>query len=146
MFNSRDIVQKTYFGQNLTFQSAPVTLKIRSRSPKSDQPFPFSQKCIHASLVKIHQLVQKITHGNHVLDFSKCRCDLIHSSLFPTIYLCKFDHNTSACSADNAWKPYFGCFKVVLWPWKLGQGHQNLINSSAHPNNASMQVWSKSIH
>ena len=45
MYSSNDIVQKTYFGQNLTFQSAPVTLKIRSRSPKSNQPFSFSQPC-----------------------------------------------------------------------------------------------------
>ena len=71
MFNSRDIIQTPYFGQNLTFQSAPVTLKIRSRSPKSNQPFPSSQQCIYASLVKIHRLVQKITHGNHILDICK---------------------------------------------------------------------------
>ena len=45
-----------------TFQSAHVTLKIRSRSPKSSKLFSFSQKCIYASLVKIHKLVQKITH------------------------------------------------------------------------------------
>ena len=76
MFNSRDTIQKPYFGQNLTFQSAPVTLKIRSRSPKSNGLFPSSQQCIYASLVKTHQLVQKITHGNHILDTSKHRCDL----------------------------------------------------------------------
>ena len=45
-----------------TFQSASVTLKIRSRSPKSDLLFPFPQQCIYASLVKIHLLVQKTTH------------------------------------------------------------------------------------
>ena len=37
LFNSRDILQKPYFGQNLTFQSADVSLKIRSGSPKSNQ-------------------------------------------------------------------------------------------------------------
>ena len=36
-----------------------VTLKMRSRSPKSNQLFPPSQPCIYASLVKIHPLVQK---------------------------------------------------------------------------------------
>ena len=46
-----------------TFQSAAVTLKIRSRSPKSNQLVPFSQQCIYASLVKIYQTVQKIRHG-----------------------------------------------------------------------------------
>ena len=44
--------------------SVPVTLKIRSRSPKSNPLFPFSQQFIYASLVKIHLLVQKIMHGN----------------------------------------------------------------------------------
>ena len=38
-----------------------VTLKMRSRSPKSNQLFPPSQPCIFASLVKIHLLVQKIS-------------------------------------------------------------------------------------
>ena len=61
------------FGQNICtssedntqkLQSAPVILKIMSWSPKSIQLFPFSQQCIYESLVKIHQLVQKIMHGN----------------------------------------------------------------------------------
>ena len=43
-----------------TFQSAAVTLKIRSRSPKLNQLFLSSQQCIYAKLVKIHPLVQKI--------------------------------------------------------------------------------------
>ena len=41
-----------------------MTLKIRSRSPKSNQLVPPSQQCICASLVKIRPSVQKITHGN----------------------------------------------------------------------------------
>ena len=41
-----------------------MTLKIGSRSPKSNQLVPPSQQCICASLVKIRPLVQKITHGN----------------------------------------------------------------------------------
>ena len=129
MFSSKYIIQNPYFGQNLTFKSADVTLKIRSGSPKSNQLltilqtmylcklsqppphphwfkvlrrktlfwafqsasvtlemrsrsfksnqlFPFSQQCSHASLVKIHSLVQKMAHGNHILDTSKCQCDL----------------------------------------------------------------------
>ena len=38
-----------------------VTLKMRPRSPKSNQLFPISQPRIYASLVKIHPLVQKIS-------------------------------------------------------------------------------------
>ena len=34
---------------------------------------------------------------------------------------------------------------IMWWPWKLGQGHQNLITSFLPPNNVSVQVWSKSM-
>ena len=53
-----------------------VTLKIMPRSPKSNQLFTSSRQCIYASLVKINQLVQKITHVNPILETSKCWCDL----------------------------------------------------------------------
>ena len=59
--------RKPYFGQNLTFQSAGMTLKIRSRSPKSKQLILHSQQCIYKSFVKIHPLVQKITNGNQAM-------------------------------------------------------------------------------
>ena len=44
---------KTFFGQNLTFQRAGVTLKIMPGSPKSNQLFTLSLQYIYASLVKI---------------------------------------------------------------------------------------------
>ena len=75
------------------------------------------------------------------------------------MYLCQFSQNSSSGSKDiasersyadadadedadgihtkNNMSPTFG---------KLGQGHQNLINSQPPPNNASVQVWSKSIN
>ena len=34
------------------------------------------QILLYTSLVKIKLKVQKITHGNHILDISKCCCDL----------------------------------------------------------------------
>ena len=46
-----------------TFQSVAVTWKIRSRSRKSKQLVRPSQQCIYSSRVKIHETVQKITHG-----------------------------------------------------------------------------------
>ena len=42
-----------------------VTLKIRSRSPKSNQLFPPFQP-----------LVQNIAHRKSILDISKCQCEL----------------------------------------------------------------------
>ena len=44
--SNQEISYKLYFGQNMTFQSAGVTLKIESRSPKSNVLFPFSKQCI----------------------------------------------------------------------------------------------------
>ena len=58
----------------MTFQSAGVTLKIRSRSPKSTIP------------------------------------------LLPTMYLCECDQNPLTGSEYNAQKPYFGHFKVPVYP------------------------------
>ena len=60
-FGSRDRVQTSFFWLKFDIQSAGVTLKMRSRSPKSKIFFfPMSQWCFYASLVKIHQLVQEI--------------------------------------------------------------------------------------
>ena len=56
----KNIIQKPYFGQNLTFQSAGVTLKIRPRLLISNQFFPPSQKINYTSLVKIGVPVQKL--------------------------------------------------------------------------------------
>ena len=45
-------------------------------------------------------------------------------------------------------RPPYGEFSVflLLWPWKLGQGHQNLISSLLCPNYISMQIWQESNH
>ena len=85
-----------------------MTLKIGSRSPKSNQLFTPSQHCIYASLVKICPLVQKITPGNEISYITKGRCDLenwvkvtkIYLTLhtLPTLYLCKFGLNLSTGS------------------------------------------------
>ena len=48
------------FWSKFDIQSAGVTLKIRSMSPKSNHFFPMSQWCFCASLVKIHRLVQEV--------------------------------------------------------------------------------------
>ena len=40
--------------------------------------------------------------------------------------------------------PFFTYF-CVLWPWKLGQGHQNLIRAGVCPYTPSFQIWRKSV-
>ena len=46
-----------------------MTLKIRSRSLKSNQLFCLFQQCIYLSLVQIYLLNQKITHRNPISTF-----------------------------------------------------------------------------
>ena len=91
-----------------------MTLKIRSRSIRSNQLFPSSPQCIYASLVKIYTQVKKITHRYHIFNLSKCpwglenkvKVTIIHSTLclLKTMYLCKFGQNLSTGSKDYALK------------------------------------------
>ena len=34
---------------------------------------------------------------------------------------------------------------IVWWPWKLGQGHQNLLKSLNYPNFTIYEVWPESV-
>ena len=49
LLNLRDIIQKPYFGQNMTFQSAGVTLKMKPRSSKFNQLLTLYLQYIYAS-------------------------------------------------------------------------------------------------
>ena len=65
-FGSRDRVQTNLFGSKFDIRSAGVSLIMRSRSTKSNHVFSMYQRCLYASLVKHHQLVQEIEcrHGS----------------------------------------------------------------------------------
>ena len=120
-------------------------LKNRSRSPKSNQLFHSSQYCMYASLVKIHPLVQTITHGNHILYISKCHCDLEIRSrspksdqLFPSSKQCTY---ASLVKIDqlvqNAQKWKWTPTPRVSWspppPWKITKNTGFLSNTSPDP-------------
>ena len=79
-----------------TFQSAAVTLKIRSRSPKFNQLFPLPNKVS----------MQVCQFGQNP---STCSDDNAHK-----LYFGHFGPNPSNISEDIAQKPYFGHFKVPL--------------------------------
>ena len=49
-----------------TLKKVAVTLKIKSRSPKSNQLFTPSQHCIYVSLVKICRDFTIYGHGSHL--------------------------------------------------------------------------------
>ena len=119
-----------------------MTLKIRSRSTKSNHIFAYIQQCIYASLVKIHQLVQQKSMETLFWTFQSARMTLkIRSSSsksnqlipLPTMYLCKFGQNPSAGSAEKHGNPILDISKCQDDLGKLGQAHQNLINSSPLP-------------
>ena len=93
-----------------TFQSVGVTLKIKSRSPKFDVLIlPTMYLCMFD---QIHPLVQKIIHGNHISDISKCHWDLENkfkvtklksNQLIPPSQQCIYARLVNL-SEDNGWK------------------------------------------
>ena len=85
-----------------TLKKVAVTMKIKSRSPKSNQLFTPSQHCICASLVLI--CITKILSTLHTL---------------PTLYLFKFGLNLSTGSEDNA-QTKFHTLKKVAVTLKIG--------------------------
>ena len=95
-FGSRDGVQTSFFlvkiGKIYSFYSV-VTLKIKSRSPKSNQIFKPSQ------------------HYN--------------------TWICHSVQEIVGCR--QAFWSNFEDFKVLMWPWKWGKGHQNLITIFSLP-------------
>ena len=50
------------------------------------------------------------------------------------------------CRQDFVLLSNYWTFKVPMWPWKWGHGHQNLITSLLCTDGVSVQVWSKSMH
>ena len=146
-FGWGDRVQASFFLTKFEIQSASVALKMRSRSPKSNHFFSMPQWCFYVSLVKIHQLIQEIEcrQGSFLVfivwwpwKLGQGHQNLLKSlnHLIVRIYeYMKFCQNPSFGSRDRVQTSIFWSnsenFKVfiVLWPWKLGQGHQNLFES-----------------
>ena len=131
---------------------------MRSRSPKSNHFLPMSQWCFCASLgqnppigsgngvqtrliftVFIVQWPWKLDqdHQNIINSFNYPN-DTIHKAWPGSIIWFR------RMGADNLFCQNYLTFKVLLWPWKWGQGHQNLIISSPCLSGVSVQVMSKS--
>ena len=144
-------MQTNTFWLNFGGLSLAVTLKIRSRSPKPTQRFIMSKCYRHANLVKIRRLVHETLctqapfgslslavtlknrsrspKSNQLFIMSQC---YIHANL---VKICQ--------PVDEIWctQALFGLnLAVIAGPWKLGQGNQNLINSSLCPNVTSIQI------
>ena len=88
------------FSNNL---SPPVTLKMGSRSPKSNQFLYMSQQYKYASLVKIYSFLQEIGCGQAIFQQSKPSCDLEKGSRSPKsnqfFYISHF--SKPSCDLEN---------------------------------------------
>ena len=100
----------------MTFQSAGVTLKIRSRSPESNQQTLFSQQCIYASLIKVHGLVQKITHKTIFWTFQSASVTLKIRSRSPNSNLL---FSSQQCIYAGLVKIHLLAQKIMHWNRKV---------------------------
>ena len=157
-FGSRDGVQASvFFLSNLTF-SAGVTLKMRSRSRKSNHFFPMSQSCFCASLVKIHYCFRRYSadkaHFYSLLLWCPWKLgqghqNLINSLIIPMIKYIKFGQNPLSGSRDRVQTSFFLSqydIQSTVVTLKMRSSHQNLIISSPCLSGVSVQVWSKSTY
>ena len=71
--------------------------------------------------------------------------NLTISSHVSVVFLCKFGQNPPIGSGDRVQTMLIFTVFTVWCPWKLGQGHQNLINSFNYPNDTIHKVWPESI-
>ena len=124
---------KPVYGGNFIHEA--VTLKIRSRSPKSNKLLILSDLYRLANLVNLMVPEIKVTKFKSYSAF-------YHVQM---LYPCKSGQNPPAGSWDivhtSTFWLKFGSL-VPHWPWKIGHGHQNQIS----PNVISLQIWLKSAN
>ena len=102
-----------------------MTLKIGSRSPKSNQLVPPSQQCICASLVKIRPSVQKITRVNEATRTQTSTGSPPKTNMSPPLRL--GGHNFTLKYAAHSRQPF--CFDISFrhqGQTNISDPHQNL--------------------
>ena len=126
----------------------PVTLKIGSRSPKSNKFLFMSQQYRCTSLVKIHPFILEIGCRQAIFQQSEPSCDLEkwgqgHQNLISFFFSMSQQYRCTSLVNIHPFSQEIGCRQAIFQPSR--QGHQNLINSFTCPSNLDVQVWSKSI-
>ena len=110
------------FSKNFTLLSSPVTLKMRSRSVKSNQLLSLSKCYIYVSLEKIHPLLQEIFYiqeydlENGVKVTKNFRC----LKSVTTIYPLTSDDYLSICSRNTTFLAIKSLFVSWLVTLKMG--------------------------
>ena len=152
------VCTQAFFLSKFEFQSAGVTLKMRSWSPKSNHFIPhpnnvavlvwsnsiywFMRQCTQSSFSNLYNVMtlkmrSRSPKSNHFFPLSWwCICaSLVKFQPLVQEILC-----TQAFFYQNLG------FKVPVWPWKCDQGHQNLITLFPHSSDVPVLVWSNSIY
>ena len=131
-----------------------VTLKIRSWPSKSDQNFKPSQRyniwsSAHNLSFDSRDRVQTSFFGQNLTNFTvfivwwpwklgQGHQNLTKSLHHPNVTIYEAWPESAIWfkrqGADKLFWTKFENFKVLLWPWKWGQGHQNLITSFFPPS------------
>ena len=112
------------FWSKFDIQSAGVTLKMRSRSPKSYHFFPMSQWCCQNPPIDSGYRGQTRLIFTVLIVWWSWKLGQGHQNLILWGKLCP-----PIGSGDRVQTMLIFTVLIVWWPWKLGQGHQNLINS-----------------
>ena len=149
-------MQTSFFWSKFDIQSSGVTLKMRSRSLKSNHFFPMSQQ--NPSFGSRDRVQTSFFWSN--FDNSKCWCDLenevkITKAHFYSLYRVTLKIRSRSPKSNQIFKPSqrynrirhlvqeIGCRQVFFWSKFY---NSNLITSFSRPNNMSVQVWPKPTH
>ena len=140
-------MQTTTFWLNFGWLCLAVTLKIRSRSQKSNKLLILSDLYRLANLVTFYPMVHEINADKHFwLNFGGLCLAVtlkIRSRSQKPIQL----FIMSKCYIHaNLVKIRQLIHEILCTQAKIGQGHQNQISSSSWPNVISMQMWLKSAN
>ena len=128
-----------------------VTLKMRSRSLKSNQFFSLSQQYRCTSLVKIHPFILEKWCRKTIFQQSEPSCEMgWRSPKSNQFFFMSQQYSSASLVKIHPFLHEIGCRQAIfqaifqqskpLWPWKWGQGHQNLISSFPCHNNIDVQV------
>ena len=121
------------FSEIFTYLSPPVTLKMRSMSPKSNQIESFVLVVyLYISLVKIYPLVQEISYiQDYALENGvKVTQNFTCLKSVTTIYPLKYDEYPSICSRNISILAIKSTFVDWVLTLKMGgHPHYNVISS-----------------
>ena len=113
----------------ITYLNPPMTLKMRSRSPKSNQILSLSYWYIYVSLKKIHPLVQE---KSYIQDYDlengvKVTKILTCFKTVTKIYLLKSEKYPCICSRSISILAIKSTFVSWLLTLKMESMYQNLV-------------------